>query len=295
MSAMARWLRPVLFALVLYGAVPQGTNPALAQTPQLTVQIPAEGVVQEVMLRDGSTLFGRVIETGEPFRFQTLSGQVLELRRADVSRIRSARGRIVDGRFWREDPNSTRLFFGPTARTLPAGDGYLSVFQIIFPIVAVGATDWLTLAAGTPLIFSSSGGFPFWLAPKAGVQVAENLHVAGGVLAFFLPRDDDSAGLLYGVATHGHPDASVHVGVGYGYVNGELASRPAILLGGEYRVGANLKLLTENYLFPEDGGLLGGGVRFFGERLSADLGLATPVGWNGDWFVFPLVNFSWSW
>lgn len=33
-----------------------------------------------------------------------------------------------------------------------------------------------------------------------------------------------------------------------------------------------------------------GGVRFFGERLSADLGLAVPLG-AGELFAFPVVNF----
>jgi len=34
------------------------------------------------------------------------------------------------------------------------------------------------------------------------------------------------------------------------------------------------------------------GVRFLGEHLSADLGLAVPIGADGL-FVFPVVNFVW--
>ena len=54
-----------------------------------------------------------------------------------------------------------------------------------------------------------------------------------------------------------------------------------------------MKLITENYLFPGGVGLISVGPRFFGERLSADLGLAMPVGAD-DIFVFPLVNFTWN-
>lgn len=35
------------------------------------------------------------------------------------------------------------------------------------------------------------------------------------------------------------------------------------------------------------------GVRFMGQRLSADLGLATPLGLD-EFFVFPMVNFVWT-
>ncbi len=265
-----------------------------AQTPGVDIRILPEDRIQELTLRDGSTLFGRVIDAGDPVHFRTGAGQLLEIPHADIVRLREARGRVVDGRFQREDPNATRLFFGPTARTLRTGEGYLSVFEVLFPLAAVGITDRLTFGGGFPLFWAGEG-IPFWIAPKVGIRLRDNLQLAGGVLAFFLPRADESAGLLYGVTTVGEPDAALHFGVGYGFVNRELASRPAILLGGEYRVGSHVKLLTENYLFPEEGGVLGGGIRLFGERLSADLGIATPIGTNDDLFIFPLVNFSWSW
>ena len=46
--------------------------------------------------------------------------------------------------------------------------------------------------------------------------------------------------------------------------------------------------VTENYAV-EGGGIASVGVRFLGRRLSADLGLATPLGAN-EFFVFPMVN-----
>jgi len=103
-------------------------------------------------------------------------------------------------------------------------------------------------------------------------------------------------GILYTSATVGGPRQALHLGIGYGYDRGGLASSPALLLGGETRLSRNLKLLTENYLLPGEGGIVSGGVRFMGERLSADLGLAAPVGaGSSSFFAFPLVNFTWSW
>jgi hypothetical protein len=51
-----------------------------------------------------------------------------------------------------------------------------------------------------------------------------------------------------------------------------------------------LKLITENYVWKEGHGVASAGVRFFGERLSADLALAIPIGVE-EIFVFPVVNF----
>jgi energy-converting hydrogenase Eha subunit B len=64
------------------------------------------------------------------------------------------------------------------------------------------------------------------------------------------------------------------------------------MVGGEHRVSRRIKLVTENYVFP-DGGLVSGGVRFLGERLSVDLGLVSPVG-AGGFVAVPMVNFVWK-
>ena len=62
------------------------------------------------------------------------------------------------------------------------------------------------------------------------------------------------------------------------------------MVGGERRVSRSMKLITENYIWKSGDGIVSGGVRFIGERLSADLALAVPVG-VGDILAFPVVNF----
>jgi hypothetical protein len=62
-------------------------------------------------------------------------------------------GRIVRGEFRREDPNGTRLFFGPTGRPLERGQVYLGVFEFMMPFVQVGITNPISVGGGTPLIF----------------------------------------------------------------------------------------------------------------------------------------------
>ena len=62
------------------------------------------------------------------------------------------------------------------------------------------------------------------------------------------------------------------------------------MVGAEGRLRRNLKAITENYIWSGGHGVASAGVRFFGEKLSADLALGIPIGADG-FFVFPIVNF----
>lgn len=293
MKIRAQWLPSVLVA-ALFAVVLSGPAPARAQAPTET-RLAEPGEIQELRLADGSTLIGRVIRAGDPIRFELSSGGVIDVSVAQVRGLRAVEGELHDGELWRPDPSSNRLFFGPTARMVGAGHGYLAVFEAFFPSVSVGLTDRATIGAGTLLIGDVGDERPFWLVPKLQVVAQERAQVALGALA--IVSGDNTAGILYGVATLGEPDQAVTLGVGYGWVNDQLADIPAFLLGGETRVAKGVKLITENYLIPTGEGehqvLLSAGPRFFGERLTADLGIAiAPTDGGG---FFPLVNFVYNW
>ncbi|MFH1762667.1 MAG: hypothetical protein ABIF09_00620 [Gemmatimonadota bacterium] len=267
------------------------TSFAVAQerTVEVSVTPPEQRV--ELTLIDGSVLIGRVEEAGDPFRFVVVSGIEMTIPLANVRAISQAKGTVEEGEYWPEDPNRTRLFFGPTARTIPKGQGYLAVYEIVMPFLGFGITDNFILAGGTPLVFGGGGSRPFWVAPKLRVINSEKTQGAVGVLAVAV--EDENFGLLYGVVTHGTPKSAFSLGVGYGFANGDLADSPAVMVGGEVRTGRGLKLVTENYLFPGGTGLVSFGPRFFGRKLSADLGLVIPLGF-GEMFGFPLVNFVYN-
>jgi len=65
------------------------------------------------------------------------------------------------------------------------------------------------------------------------------------------------------------------------------------MVGGERRLSRRLKFVTENYVWEGPSGIISGGVRFIGDRLSADVGLAVPIVDDG-FFAFPVVNFVWA-
>ena len=102
--------------------------------------------------------------------------------------------------------------------------------------------------------------------------------------------DTETFGILYGAGTWGSPDHALSVGAGWGALRGDISEKPVVMVGGETRIGRFTKLITENLFVPgEDGVIASGGIRLFGQRLSADAGLAGWVGDDGG-CCFPLVN-----
>jgi len=276
---------------------------ALRAAPQVPPQVQPADTLMELRLVDGSVLIGKVVEEDESrVVFETITGVRMEVPRDRIRSMVPARGQLVDGHFWPQDPNRTRLLvLSPTGRTLPRGEGYLSAFWIFFPFVGYGVTDNFTFAAGTPVIPEVIGRV-IYLAPKLRLFSGPNVDVSAGVLALFATQelDEGSGGILYGVGTFGEQDRSFSAGIGWAYTWGGgdpwISSEPLVMLGGEYRVGVRSKLLTENFFVPgESGAFLTGGMRLFGERLSVDFGIGAVVGFDSNgtpWF--PLLNFVWN-
>lgn len=291
--------RRALLALGLLVAVLATAAPALAQQDRRTRERLRQADSTEtlaVRTRDGSTFVGQVVERDSTsVRMRTRVGVVV-VPLADVARVDVVRrGDVRGGTYWFPSPNHTRLLFAPTGRMLARGDGYLSDYQLLFPGVAFGVTDAVTVGGGFSLIPGLGLDEQlFYLTPKVGLVRGERLNVAVGALIATVPAFDDfdpaSFGILYGVATYGGPNASVTGGVGYGYATGEgLTDRPALLVGGERRVSRRVALISENYVVPGvDDPILSGGVRLFGEQLAVDLALVFPLGAE---FAIPFVGF----
>jgi hypothetical protein len=251
--------------------------------------------VQAVKLTSGTTHYGQVTESPDSVTIALASGGTLTIPRSQVRSISSVRGQLHNGDFWARDLNETRLFFAPTARTLPSGDGYVSVYMFVLPFIGYGVTDAVTLAGGVLPFFGGDVPVVGYVAPKIQVLSRDRVQAAVGGLAFFSSDADESVGILYAVTSLGQSsDASVSLGAGFGYAGSDMANTPVLLAGFERRVGRRIKLVSENWIFPRDGVLLSFGPRFMGERMSGDLGLAVPAFGDGT-FVFPLVNFVWNW
>lgn len=255
----------------------------------MDVHVPAAGEIQRLTLSDGSQIFGQVesIET-DSIVFRSIAGAVITVPQANIADLRTVEGRVVAGEFLPHDSHNTRLMFAPTARSLRRGEGYVG-FYYIFPFVQVGVTDRLSLGGGTPLIFGD-GAHPVWFTPKLQLIARKNAQVAAGVI-HITGVEDFNAGIAYGVTTLGPEDKAATIGLGYAYSGDD---RSAILMiGGEHRQSRRIKWITENWFWQGGGnGFISGGVRFLGERLSADVSLIVPL--VDETIVFPIVSFAWS-
>lgn len=276
------------FALVVLTMLP--VRAVLAQTPAASdTRTPQQAVtLYELALRDGSRLYGEVVRQDEAeVVFRTQGGTTLTAARADILSLHEVNGVIMNGEFLPADPNATRLFFGPTGRSLHRGQVYLGVYEFLLPFVQVGVTDRISIGGGTPLVFGEGeSGRPFWITPKIQVLNRKRTQIAVGALHGF--STDGYGGIAYVVGTHGTEASSFTAGVGMGY-SSDGGGAAVVMVGGEAQVRRNMKFITENYIWQGQHAVISGGVRFFGERLSADLALVSPI--TEGFFIGPLVNF----
>lgn len=284
------------------GAVVAATGIVMAQQPApasktVAIRIPDSTQVQVMRLRDGSSIVGRVTEIGtDTVRFVAKAG-TLSIARADIAELREvATTALRSGEVWPANPNATRLLFAPTGRMLEKGEGYFNDTYLFLLSAYGGITSRFTLGGGMSVLpldnFSDNA---LYVMPKIGLYASPTLNVAVGGLAGIvggLVDEDENAnfGIVYAVGTAGSPDASVTLGTGLAYAGGEFAKTPVAMLGAEKRLSRRVAFVTENYLIPNDdvNAVISYGLRFFGEKLSADLAF-----WNapGNEVVFPGIPY----
>jgi hypothetical protein len=280
--------RPGRWGILVWLALATPTI-ALAQAPPQQA-LPQAVTLYELVLRDGSRLYGSIDRQNDTeIVFRTQAGAMVTAARANILTLRKVNGIIVGTEFQRADPNTTRLFFAPTGRSLPKGQTYLGVYEFLMPFVQVGITDRISIGGGTPLVFGiEDWNRPFWITPKVQIVNTRSTQFSIGALHAF-DTDGDGGGIGYVVGTHGSAVGSVTAGAGVAYGN-DGGRAGVVMVGGEGTIRRNMKVITENYIWKGGNGVVSAGVRFFGERLSADLALAFPIGAD-EFFGFPIVNF----
>lgn len=186
----------------------------------------------------------------------------------------------------------TRLFFAPTARSLPSGKGTIGLTEIGIPWGEVGLTDRVSVLGGAAVL--GVGG----IAPK--LQLYGGRHVQAAIGAVQLFGLGDTGGVGYGVVSLGSPDASATIGYGYGY-GGVVEPRgpPGVLfLGAEKALGRSVRLIVEGYFGGAGLGMpdqtLLGGFRFGHGRWSADVGVVVPFYESGSGTPVPLLTIAWA-
>ncbi|MCF6271064.1 MAG: hypothetical protein L3J41_15230 [Melioribacteraceae bacterium] len=256
----------------------------------LSVSEQTDSTIVRFELTGGSVLIGTIIsEDSTSITLNLLSNnQTIINKNAVVSRD-IVSSNIKDGQYWIEDPNSTRLFFGPTGRGLKSGKGYFAAYEIFFPMLAVGIGDYFTLAGGLSL-FPGSIGDIIYIAPKIILYQDEKYALAIGDF-FVKPKDNsDYLNIIYTIGTASFNKSAITAGVGY-----ETNSKnPIFLIGGELRISRYAKLITENwFVVNSEVKFVSLGIRFLGENLAADFAFFVPLGTTEIVFV-PWLGFAYN-
>ena len=197
------------------------------------------------------------------------------------------------------DPNYSRLLFAPTARPLARGEGTFSDYELVFPGVAFGLTDNVSIAGGVSVIPGLGlREQVYYVAPKIGWNIGDKAAVAiGGFAATIGDEHRDSLGIGYLMGTFGGRDRSVSVGLGALRATGAASTTPLLMLGGNVTVSRHVALVGETWLALDEGfgaaeQPIGVGVRFFGERLSADVGVVVIGALLDEGFPAPWASVS---
>lgn len=233
-------------------------------------------------LRDGSIVKGMVLSSDDNSITLKLSGgSVLRILRSEIESLDFETGIYTPF----ADPNTTRLLFGPTGRTLKQGEGYFSVVEIFFPMVAYGITDYISLSGGISLVPGISDQL-YYLNLKGRPLHLENFDLSAGAMYSNI-TDEDASGLftVYTAGTIGNAKNSLTLGTGLGFESeGGNSSGALFLIGGDVQVSRSIKLITENWLYPADDGayVLSLGARFFGRQLAADFALVYLTDNDGE-------------
>jgi hypothetical protein len=214
-----------------------------------------------------------------------------------------------------QNTHPTRYFFAPSAIPLKKGDKYYQNALFLVNSFQAGVTDHFSIGGGLVVPFA------LFITPKIGYQVADKVHVGGGILfATSLIRGlNFGVGTVYGSVTYGTKGSNLTLNTGLGAYNEnsgfgrddynwKFASNPMFTLSGMTRISNKVMLLTENWFFTTKtvnyddatgqflnsttayNGILSGGVRILLERSAFDVGFLVPTSIEGGTIPYLAYN-----
>jgi hypothetical protein len=310
---MKRFKSLVLVVLLFLPLTVAAQDSAPDLPPARSAEFPGVEIVT-IRLKDGSSLRARIVDEQEGrLKIVTVGGMAMELAPGSVDGVDRN-----DGNGTRpSDSNYTRLLFSTTGRPLRKGEGYFSDHYVVFPGVAYGLTDNISVAGGLSVVPGLGLSEQLYYGnARVGKQFSERVAVSGGVLvARGGDGERDTLGLGFVTATLGKPDKSLTVGAGVArtvseeyyttYSGGEwrgdfrnqASYTPVVMIGGTVRLSPRTALVSENWLvlskdFKLSEQPFAVGVRFLGDRLTADVGVILIGEVIHDGFPVPWLSVS---
>jgi hypothetical protein len=252
-----------------------------------------------IITNDGNQYTGTIVLQNEKeLKLKTTTIGTITLLLANIKKMEEVQLENIRGNeVWMENPQEGRYFFSPSSYGLKKGEGYYQNTWVFFNQVSYGVTDNFSMGLGmVPLFLFSGTSTPVWITPKISIPLNnDNFAIGGGALIGTVVGEGGSYGVAYGTTTLGNRDTNFTFGVGYGYIDDEFASSPALSFSSMIRTGKKGYIITENYLVNTGDGTAGlisfGGRRIWGNA-SLDFGGIVPLGDGVDDLVLiPWLSF----
>lgn len=199
------------------------------------------------------------------------------------------------------DANLNRLVVFPTARPMKPWQWYIQLNELFFPFAAVGIGNFLTIGGGMSLLPGAREQMVY-LSPKVTPIHSENLDLAAGVFymtSTHFNNDNygfpEGLGVVYTMTTVGDKSKSLTVGLGWGFSGERFTDKPLLVLGGDIKIGRNLKLIAETWTPFSTNYVLGMiGFRLVGKHVSGDFVMIRPLVQNTKATFLPWFNLTYN-
>ena len=267
-------------------------------TSESSSPISKEDATWRIVTNDGFDFVGKIInKDNQVIELETIKFGTIKIQRLSIKNMNIVtEEQMVGGDVWFENPQGTRYFYSPNGYGLKKGEGYYQNIWVLVNQVSVGITDYITMGVGTvPVFLFGEPILPLWITPKVSIPIVKDkFNVGAGALLFSLIGEDETFGLVYGVATYGDRNTNVNVGVGYAFTEDGWAKKPTITISTMLRTGKKGYFISENFII-NDGNetivLLSFGGRTVWPRMSLDYGLVIPVNVGAGLIAIPWLGF----
>jgi len=278
--------------------------PFLTLQAQLNVYTPVPGDIVKVIMANGERYVGEFVEQGIEHVVLNTSVATIELKVDEVRIIKRAKNKGS-----MDDPylHSSHYFFSPTSIPQKQKETYYQTSYGLLQTIDFGVTNHFSIRGGFELItlvvkdrFRDQRDPLWYLNPKVGVKLTQDMHIGGGVIFVNIPFTGFS-GYYYGAITFGGQEANLTFNIGDSLFNGKIDDRLLYGFSAMKRVNTRLVMMTENYFVPSSSSsfigdtLLGlQGIRYFVGKNAFDFSIILAYATGSDYFAPPIPYVGYS-
>lgn len=236
--------------------------------------------VYKIETVDGSNFFGKIKEIDSLIiEISLTTDDKLTINRKNIVKLSEISiENIVDGVYRFPNPNPHVYFLTSSAIEMKKGEAYYQNTYVFLNSFRVALSDNFNIGAGFELLSLISARDPLlWLTPKYDFEISDGIRGSSSLLFLKLPSSQYSLFGIWSVgATFGNKENNLSVGMGFGFVDSDFNTNPAITISGMTRLSRKLMFVSENFLTYEREFiyLMFYGLRILGETMAFDIGFA---------------------